>query len=136
MAIQDEITRLQNAKNGIASQIEVLGAEVPSTAKLDEYPSLMNGAAASILTELQKLTYSNEITLTTSWSNNTQTVACTGITSLDTPILDINISGISQEEKYNNEWNKIIDAQTIDGSIVFYASEPTTFNLKVLVKGK
>lgn len=68
MAIQDEITRLQNAKSGIASQIEVLGAVVPSTAKLDEYPSLMNGTIGSILAELQKLTYSNEITLTTSLS--------------------------------------------------------------------
>lgn len=113
MAIQDEITRLQNAKSGIASQIKALGAEVPSDAKLDEYPDLLG-------------------------SNGVQTVSCEGITSQDTPTIALDLSLVSQEDKdaYNNEWNKVIDAQTNDGSITFYASEDTEFDIQLLVKGK
>lgn len=138
MAIQDEITRLQNAKSGIASQIKVLGAEVPSDAKLDEYPDLLGGISDSILEKLEQITYSNQITLTTAWVDGVQTVSCTGITSQDRPTIALDLSAISQEDKdtYNNEWNKVIDAQTNNGSITFYASEDTEFDIQLLVKGK
>lgn len=78
-----------------------------------------------------------EITLTTSWSENTQTVAVSGITANDSPILDVKLSGdVENMTSQQNEWGKVLNAETGNGNITFTCLEPTTFDLQVLVKGK
>lgn len=46
MAISDEITRLQNAKSALKTSIEGKGVTVPSSAKLEDYPALVDSIEA------------------------------------------------------------------------------------------
>lgn len=46
MAISDEITRLQSAKSALKTSIEGKGVTVPSTAKLEDYPALVDSIEA------------------------------------------------------------------------------------------
>lgn len=46
MAISDEITRLQSAKSALKTSIEGKGVTVPSSAKLEEYPALVDSIQA------------------------------------------------------------------------------------------
>lgn len=91
-------------------------------------------ATKAELNELKKL---REITLTTSWSSNTQTVNLAGITSSDTPIIYVKKSGtIDQMKQQDVEFSKVINAVTQNGSIKFTCSEPTTISLTLIVKGE
>ena len=81
------------------------------------------------------------ITLGTSWSQDSssgyyyQSVSNSNITSSDNPVLDIVPSGTSSNmQAQQKEWAKIIKAETLDGSIKFYAKEATTTSLTVTVK--
>lgn len=97
---------------------------------------------ADLKTDIQKLMdvvntkasyYNYNITLGTSWTNKTQTVSLTGILSTDNPIIDL-ICTTSGYESEQEEWAKIYKAETLDGSIKFYASENTTKSLNLQVK--
>lgn len=46
MAISDEISRLQSAKSALKTSIEGKGVTVPSSAKLDAYPALVDSIQA------------------------------------------------------------------------------------------
>ena len=46
MSVQSEITRLQNAKTALKTAIEGKSVTVPSSAKLDAYPALINSIQA------------------------------------------------------------------------------------------
>lgn len=46
MAISDEITRLQSAKSALKTSIEGKGVTVPSSAKLEDYPALVDSIEA------------------------------------------------------------------------------------------
>lgn len=82
------------------------------------------------------------VTLGTSWTQNTangyytQTIAYNGITSKDYPIIDVSLTGtLSNMQKQQEEWAKIIIVETSSDTLKFYASEPTTVSLYVKVKG-
>lgn len=84
----------------------------------------------------------NSVTLGTSWTQETtngyytQTVALSGITSNDNPTIDVVLSGtLENMQSQQEEWGKILKVETSANSLKFYASEPTTVSLSVIVKG-
>ncbi len=80
-------------------------------------------------------------TLSTTWTQDStngyyyQSVTVSGITSSDYPTLDVVTSGtLSNIQALQNEWSKIVQAETSTNTIKFYAKEATTTSLTVLVK--
>lgn len=80
--------------------------------------------------------------LGTSWTQDTangyytKTIACSGITSKDNPTIDVVSSGTLEEmQAQQDEWSKILKIETSTDTLKFYASEPTTVSLSVMVKG-
>lgn len=138
MSINSEIERLKSAKSNIKAQANILGANIQASQTIDTYASSLASANSSILNELQKMTFSKVITLTTTWSDNKQTVSCTGISETDTPIISAIFTDKTKQEKSDIkfEWTKIIDAQAIDNAIEFYCETPTQIPIQLLVKGK
>lgn len=88
-----------------------------------------------------KVIATKTVTLGTSWTSNsngyyTQTVTLSGITSSDNPVIDVVLSGTLEEMQTQQEdWSKILKVETSTDTLIFYASEPTTVSLSVLVKG-
>lgn len=82
------------------------------------------------------------VTLGTTWTQDTtngyytQTVAFSGITSKDNPTIDVVLSGtLENMESQQDEWGKILKVETSTDTLKFYASEPTSIELTVMVKG-
>lgn len=80
-------------------------------------------------------------TLSTSWDYDktngyyTQDVLVAGIKATDKPVLDVVTSGsASNIVAIRKEWSKILQADTYDGGIKFYAKSATTKNLTVVIK--
>ena len=82
------------------------------------------------------------ITLTTTWVDDTansgyytQTISYK-CSANDVPILGLKTESSKElNETIENEYAKIKHSETIDGSIKFFASEPTTQEINILVKG-
>lgn len=72
------------------------------------------------------------LTLSTGWTELTQSIPVSGITANDTAILDI-ITTTSDYETQQAEWAKVYKAETYNGGVKFYAKEATTVNLTVQV---
>lgn len=72
------------------------------------------------------------ITLGTTWTDLTQSVSVSGITSSHNAILDI-VTTTSDYETQQEEWSKIYKAETYDGGIKFYAKEATSTALTIQV---
>lgn len=72
------------------------------------------------------------VTLSTTWTDLTQSVAVPGITASHNAILDIVTTTIDFETQ-QEEWSKVYKAETYDGGIKFYAKEATTVDLTVQV---
>ena len=96
-----------------------------------------------MLTTNLNATYDDFIAcLGTSWTQDTtngyytQTIACNGITSNDNPTIDVVLSGnLTEMQSQQEEWGKILKIETSTDTLKFYASEPTTVSLSVMVKG-
>ena len=80
--------------------------------------------------------------LGTSWTQDTtngyytQSIICSGITSNDNPTIDVVLSGtLAEMQAQQEEWGKILKVETSPDTLKFYASEPTTVSLSVMVKG-
>lgn len=80
--------------------------------------------------------------LGTSWSQDTtngyytQSIICSGITSNDNPPIDVVLSGtLAEMQAQQEDWGKILKVETSTDTLTFYASEPTTVSLSVMVKG-
>ena len=89
-----------------------------------------------------KVIATNTVTLGTSWAEDTtngyytQSVALSGVTSKDNPTIDVLLSGTLAEMQAQQEnWGKILKVETLNNTLKFYASEPTTVSLSVIVKG-
>lgn len=106
---------------------------------------LVKPSAFTQLTELIKglfntASQARKVTLGTSWdydSTNgyyTQSVLVVGMKATDTPQLSVEISTLSDADSINEEFAKVIDAETYDGGIKFYAKSATTRNLTVVIK--
>ena len=108
---------------------------------LDEYLELVDSAidgtlAGQLQNQIDDIKEVQEITLSTTWIDGLQTVNVNGITANDSPILDVKLSGdYDTILEQQTEWNKIIQANTGNGTITFLSSEDTTIELTVLVKG-
>ncbi len=92
---------------------------------------------SSIQSKMQPLT----ITLGTSWVQDStngyyyQSVSNSNITSSDTPVLDVKLSGTADNmQSLQKEWAKILSAETYNNGIKFYAKEATTSSLTIIVK--
>ena len=96
-----------------------------------------------MLTTNLNATYDDFIAcLGTSWVQDTtngyytQTIICNGITSNDNPPIDVVLSGnLTEMQSQQEEWGKILKIETSTDTLKFYASEPTTVSLSVMVKG-
>lgn len=134
MSISSEISRLNAAKTALAAQIKKLGVSVPSSATLDEYPSLLDTGISNLL-EVK------EVTLGTVWADGKQTVTVNGISANSAPVIDVKLSHLEDEQtriSHNDEFNKILFATTNTNSITFYLKEadnPTTTSIIVRLKG-
>ena len=80
--------------------------------------------------------------LGTSWTQDstngyyTQSIICSGITSRDNPPIDVVLIGtLAEMQAQQEEWGKILKIETSTDTLKFYASEPTTVSLCVMVKG-
>ncbi len=92
---------------------------------------------SSIQSKMQPLT----ITLGTSWTQDStngyyyQSVSNSNITSSDTPVLDVKLSGTADNmQSLQKEWAKILSAETYNNGIKFYAKSATTSSLTIIVK--
>ncbi len=92
---------------------------------------------SSIQSKMQPLT----ITLGTSWTQDStngyyyQSVSNSNITSSDTPVLDVKLSGTADNmQSLQKEWAKILSAETYNNGIKFYAKSATTSSLAIIVK--
>lgn len=72
------------------------------------------------------------ITLSTTWTDLTQSVSVSGLTASHNAILDI-VTTTSNFETQQAEWSKVYKAETYDGGIKFYTKEATTVYLTVQV---
>lgn len=72
------------------------------------------------------------ITLTTAWTDLTQSISVPGITPQQNAILDV-VTSTGEYETQESEWSKIYKAETYEGGIKFYAKEATTIDLTVQV---
>ena len=72
------------------------------------------------------------ITLSTTWTDLTQSVSVSGISASHNAILDI-ITTSSDFEAQQEEWSKVYKAETYDGGIKFYAKEATSTALTIQV---
>lgn len=80
--------------------------------------------------------------LGTSWTQDTangyytQSIICSGITSNDNPTIDVVLSDtLTEMQSQQEDWGKILKVETSTDTLKFYASEPTTVSLSVMVKG-
>lgn len=72
------------------------------------------------------------ITLTTAWTDLTQSISVPGITPQQNAILDV-VTSTSEYETQESEWSKIYKAETYEGGIKFYAKEATATDIAVQV---
>lgn len=88
---------------------------------------------------ISNLKVPKELTLTTAWSGDdtngyTQTVSVSGVTSSQSFWFDVKRSGtVAERDALDEQWNKVIDAWTNDGSVTFLAREKTTSTLTILM---
>lgn len=96
-----------------------------------------------MLTTNLNATYNDFIAcLGTSWTQDTtngyytQSIICSGITSNDNPPIDVVLIGtLAEMQAQQEDWGKILKVETLANTLKFYASEPTTVSLSVMVKG-
>ena len=124
---KDEAAKLLAMINANTSSIETNTTNISTNTK----------NIASIQGKMTILT----ITLGTSWTQDStngyyyQSVSNSNITSSDSPVLDVVLSGTSTNmQTLQKEWAKILKAETYNNGIKFYAKEATTTSLTVLVK--
>lgn len=123
------------AKSGSDNQ-QTTWIDIYNKSQMDAKIQTINESIDNTNTSIETLKTVREITLGTTWSSNTQTVTVEGIKATDRPALEVKMTGdISNKQKLQEEWAKVIDAVTNEGTITFYATEDTTTSLTVLVKG-
>ncbi len=112
--------------------------ETTMNTSFDEYKASIPEVAKS---SIANLIVAQELTLGTTWTQDstngyyTQTVNMSGIKSTDTPVLDVKLTGTASNIKaLSKEWANILKAETLEGSIKFYAKKATSTALTVLVK--
>lgn len=138
-SIGTDITSLQQTTSTNTSDIQTIKSHD------DEQDTNIARNASNIAintNDIAKLKQLKPVTLGTSWTQDTtngyftQTVALSGITSKDNPPIDVVLSGtLAEMQAQQDEWGKILKIETSTDTLTFYASEPTTVSLSVLVKG-
>lgn len=125
----------QTLQSGVIDDDELSDIKTWSSSKIN---SELENVQNQIDNDIALIKGVKEVTLGTTWSGNSQTVALDEITANDSPILDIKLNGVEDIALAQEEWAKIAYALTSDGNITFYLSDeanPTTTEITVLVKG-
>lgn len=133
------ITSLQQTTQTNTSDIQAIKA------RDDEQDSSIATNTSNIATNssnITKLKNVQTITLGTTWTQDTtngyytQSIICSGITSKDNPTIDVVLIGtLAEMQAQQEDWGKTLKVETSTNTLTFYASEPTTVSLSVLVKG-
>lgn len=138
-ANKTDITSLQQTTQTNTSDIQAIKAHDDEQ---DANIATNTSNIATNTTNIANLKKAPTITLGTSWTQDTtngyytQTVALSGITSKDNPTIDVVLSGtLSNMQTQQEEWGKILKIETSTDNLKFYASEPTSVELSVIVKG-
>ena len=115
MSIASEITRLQTAKADLKTAIEGKGVTVPSSAKLDAYPALVESIQGSIEDLITKenlvriiITFGGtEVTLDASnnFTNNDALIMSTSINNSKFIFNEITVEG-GNNPSFVSDWNK------------------------------
>ena len=134
-----DITNLQQTTSKNTSDIQDIKARDDEQ---DTNIANLTTSVAKNTNDIAKLKQLPTVILGTSWTQDTtngyytQSVALSGITSKDNPTVDVNLSGtLENMESQQEEWGKILKVETLTDTLTFYASEPTTVSLSVMVKG-
>ena len=138
-SIDTDITNLQQTTSKNTSDIQDIKARDDEQ---DTNIANLTTSVAKNTNDIAKLKQLPTVILGTSWTQDTtngyytQTVALSGITSKNNPTIDVILSGtLENMESQQEEWGKILKVETSTDTLKFYASEPTTVSLSVLVKG-
>ena len=124
-----DINDTNTAVNANATSITNLTTKVDTNAtNISTNTSSINSLKSSKQDKAIKAT----ITLGTSWSSLTQSVAVSGITANHNAILDV-VTSTSNYEAQQTEWAKVYKAETYNGGIKFYAKEATSTALTIQV---
>ena len=134
-----DITSLQQTTSTNTNDIATNKSDIQAIKAHDDE---QDANIATNTTNIAKLKNVPTVTLGTSWTQDTtngyytQTVALSGITSKDNPTIDVGLSGtLAEMQAQQEEWGKILKVETSNDTLKFYASEPTTISLSVMVKG-
>ena len=137
-SIGADITSLQQTTSKNTSDIATNKANIATNTN-DIATNKAN--IATNTNDIAKLKQFNEVTLGTSWVQDTtngyytQTVALSGITSADNPIIDVVLSDtLENMQAQQEDWSKILKVETSTDALIFYASEVTTTALDLIVK--
>lgn len=141
-----DITSLQQTTQTNTSDIATNKSDIQAIMTHDDEQDAIIATNTSNIatntTEIANLKKAPTITLGTTWTQDTtngyytQTVSLSGITSNDNPPVDVVLSGtLADMQAQQEEWGKILKVETSTDKLKFYASEPTTVSLSVMVKG-
>ena len=124
-----DINDTNTAVNANATSITNLTGKVSTnTSNISTNTSSIN----SLKTSKQDKAIKTTITLSTTWTDLTQSVSVSGLTASHNAILDI-VTTTSDFETQQEEWSKVYKAETYDGGIKFYAKEATSTALTIQV---
>lgn len=109
---------------------------------MDSKLAIINNSLTTLDSSIEAINKVINITLTTEWEGTdetgySQTVVVEGIKESSKPLVYIQLveGDKAGNEKKREEYNKITDCWTHEGSITFYANEKTTIELTLLAKG-
>lgn len=104
---------------------------------------LSEDIAGNLQNQINGVKEVREVALPTTWEGNdengySQTISVSGISENDRPLIDVKLieGNKTQNDLIREEYNKITDIWTHYGSITVYASEQTTMELTLIVKGE
>ena len=134
-----DIASLQQTTQKNTSDIQAIKARDDEQ---DTNIANLTTSVAKNANDIAKLKQLPTVILGTSWVQDTtngyytQSVALSGITSKDNPTVDVNLSGtLENMESLQEEWGKILKVETSTDTLTFFASEATSAELTVIVKG-
>lgn len=103
---------------------------------------LSEDAAGNLQNQINEIKDVREAALSTTWEGDEetgyhQTISVAGISENDRPVIDVKLieGNKIQNDLIREERNKITDVWAHEGSITVYASEQTTIELTLIVKG-
>lgn len=134
---KEDFAKLQTIESGANKTI--VDSALSGTSSNPVKNSAVFNALGTIENSIDALLSVKEVTLTASnWTSDlTYEATIAGITANDNPIIDVKLTGTTDEMKnLRNQWGYVLTAVTGSGKITFKAYKKPTVNLTVRIKGK